>query len=98
MQDQVPVDMGEKWTPHERLSGETPDISEWIDLPFMIGYGIGIFLVKKTHQIEAEMCYYILIPKSQVISWSTVQHIAKDELLLDCIMTWVEVVDKKISR
>jgi hypothetical protein len=39
-------------TGHEEVSGETPDISEYVDFDFYdwVGYGIGTPRIKKTAQ------------------------------------------------
>ena len=73
--------------PHmEKLTGDTIDISEWLDFEFYdlvwlwddrenenkpsIGCWLGV-----SHHVGSALCYYILTDKGEVISRTTVQHI-----------------------
>ena len=76
----------------ERLTGDTIDISEWIDFEFYdlvwywddlddeakpsIGRWLGV-----SHHVDSEVCYYILTDKGEVISRTTVQHIPHEEFI-----------------
>lgn len=76
----------------ERLTGDTIDISEWIDFEFYdlvwywddrsdeskakVGRWLGV-----SHHIGSALCYYILTDKGEVISRTTVQHIPRDEFM-----------------
>ena len=73
------------WTPIEIITGETPDISEYLDFGFydLVTYqsnaGLGeISLGKRLgvlHKIGQLMSYWILTDKGRVISCTTVQRL-----------------------
>ena len=77
-------------TPLEALTGDTIDISEWIEFEFydLVIYcddrdsdtrqSIGRWL-GPSHHIGSALCYYILTEKATVISRTSVQHITKEE-------------------
>ena len=70
-------------TAYERITGETPDISEWIDYDFydwvyfwdepsapekpVVGRWLGV-----SHRIGSALCYFILKSNGQVDSRTTV--------------------------
>ena len=75
----------------ERLTGETPDISEWIDFEFfdMVWYHtnqksdateeqahLGYWL-GVAHRVGSDLCYWILTKSGKVVARTTVQHITK---------------------
>ena len=76
----------------ERLTGDTIDISEWLDFEFYdlvwywdvrdgeskpsVGRWLGV-----SHHIGSALCYYILTNKGEVISRTTVQHIPQHEFI-----------------
>ena len=78
----------------ERLSGDTPDISEWIDFSF---YDLVWFhnnaktdaaddLVQLgywlgiAHRIGSDLCYWILTKGGKVIARTTVQHVTEEDM------------------
>ena len=79
-------------TPQEEITGETPDILEYIDFEFYdwvwywdlpgddenpkLGRWLGV-----SHRIGSAMCYYVLTDKAQIISRSTVQHVPRVDLM-----------------
>jgi len=77
-------------TPLEALTGDTIDISEWIEFEFydLIVYwddrdgdtkqSIGRWL-GPSHHIGSALCYYILTEKGTVLSRTSVQHIPIEE-------------------
>ena len=81
---------GNDFTGMERVTGDTPDISEWLDFEFYdicqywdvpndwnnpkIGRWLGV-----SHRVGSAMCYWILTETGSVIAWTTVQHIMVDE-------------------
>ena len=83
-------------TPWEEVTGDTPDISEYLDFEFYdwvwywdtpgdmdnpkIGRWLGV-----AHRIGAAMCFYVLSQNGNVIARSTVQHLTKAESLSDAI-------------
>ena len=76
----------------ERLTGDTIDISEWLDFEFYdlvwywdvrdgeskpsVGRWLGV-----SHHIGSALCYYILTNKGEAISRTTVQHIPQHEFI-----------------
>ena len=78
----------------EHVTGETPDISNWLDFTFyepcwyMHYHGnvmdkskasIGRWL-GVSHNVSYQLCYYVLTDKGRVIARHSVQHITEDEL------------------
>lgn len=78
----------------ERFTGDTPDISEWIDFKFydLVWYWdspwskeddkkacLGRWL-GVSHRIGSNMCYYVLTATGKVLSRTTVQHVPLIEL------------------
>ena len=75
----------------QRLTGDTTDISEWIDFEFYdlvkywddrsdenkssIGRWLGV-----SHHVGSALCYWILTNKRTIISRTTVQHLTQDEV------------------
>ena len=84
----------DKRTGIERITGDTPDISEWLDFDFYdpvwfwdhpdgqenpcIGRWLGV-----AHRIGSDMCYWILKSNGNVLARTTVQHIPELELRKD---------------
>ena len=76
----------------EVLTGDTTDISEWIEFEFYdlvyfwddrdkehkpsIGRWLGV-----SHHVGSALCYWILTEKATIISRTTVQHLTEDEAL-----------------
>ena len=85
------------YTGIERLTGDTVDISEWIEFEFydlcwywevpddgenpLIGRWLGV-----SHRVGSAMCYWILTSKGTVVSRTTVQHVTKEDVLNEEIM------------
>jgi hypothetical protein len=77
------------------ITGDTPDISEWLDFTFYdwVGYwhppnaagnphSIGRWL-GVSHRVGSALCYWILTAHGNVIARTTVQHITQDKMQLD---------------
>ena len=80
-----------KRTAYEIMTGETPDISEWLDFDFYdwihywdnpddkdspkIGKWLGV-----SHRIGSALCYYVLKENGKIVSRTTVQPIPDVEL------------------
>ena len=72
----------------EKLTGDTIDISEWLDFEF---YDLVWFWDDRdnenkpsigcSHHVGSTLCFYILADKGEVISRTTVQFIPRDEFL-----------------
>ena len=77
-------------TAMERITGDTPDISEWIEYEFYclcwfwnnqqdssepkIGRWLGV-----SHRVGSALCYWILSDTGKVVARTTVQHITRQE-------------------
>ena len=84
----------------ERITGDTPDISKWLDFEFYdlcwywdvpndwdnpkIGRWIGV-----SHRVGSAMCYLILTDKGKVVARTTVQHVTKEEIRNEDIISKV---------
>ena len=91
----------------EEITGETPDISEYVDFDFYdwvwywdtpdkenspkIGRWLG-----PSHRIGASMCFYILVQNGEVISRSSVQHLTQLEMMKDDIKQCLEEYDDEV--
>ena len=78
----------------ERLSGETPDISEWVDFSFydLVWFHNNIKADATegpvqlgrwfgiAHRIGSDLCYWILTKSGKVIARTTVQHVTDDDM------------------
>ena len=76
-------------TPLEKVTGDTPDISEWVDFEVYdlvwswyqikreinLGIWIGV-----SHHVRSRLCYWIRTVKGNIISRTTVQHLTEDKL------------------
>ena len=76
-------------TPFRKVTGDTPDISEWVDFEFYdlvwcwyqiegelkLGRYIGV-----SHRILSRLLYWILTEKGDIISITTVHHITEDQV------------------
>ena len=99
-------------TPLEELSGNTPDISEWLDFDF---YDWCWFWQGPTHELTedkaeigrilgvahrvgSDLCYWVLTSTGKVIARTTVQRVVKDDLSLPTIQTKLEEFDTKIKE
>jgi hypothetical protein len=95
-------------TGHEEITGEMPDISEYVDFDFYdwvwywdtpdrdnspkVGRWLG-----PSHRIGAAMCFYILVKNGEVVSRSSVQHVTKLEMMQDDIRQKMEAYKSKIQ-
>ena len=94
-------------TPFEYLTGETPDISEYVDFGFWdrvwykddgglserkIGRWLGV-----SHKIGNAMSYFILSQTGKVVSRTTVQCITTLELQTSEVQQFVKEYDEKVS-
>jgi len=92
-------------TPIEILTGNTPDISEYLDFewyqPIWI-YDSAPFPEKRrnigqwlgiAHRVGQAMCYWVLPPSGVPIARTTVQAISKDELSTDVVKNQLQTYD-----
>jgi hypothetical protein len=84
----------------ERITGDTCDISEWIDFSFYdlcwywghpddesnpkIGRWLGV-----SHRVGSAMCYWVLTDKAKILSRTTVQHVTATEVATDEIQAQI---------
>ena len=94
----------------EKLTGETIDISEWLDFEFYDG--VWYWNQKKmdmtdkqaklgcwigiAHQVGSDMTYWVLTETGKVIAGSTVQHITVTDMATDNMKTRVKTVDDNL--
>ena len=92
----------------ERITGDTPDISEWLDFDFYdpvwfwdhpdgqdnpcIGRWLGV-----AHRVGSDMCYWILKSNGNVLARTTVQHIPELELRKDDIREKLQRYDDEVE-
>ena len=98
----------EKRTGLERITGDTPDISEWIDFDFydpvwfwdrpndeqnpQMGRWLGV-----AHRVGSDMCYWILKSNGFVLARTTVQHITILEQRKQDISDQLQAFDSEIA-
>ena len=98
-----------KRTAYERITGETPDISEWLDYDFydwvyfwdepsapenpVIGRWLGV-----SHRIGSALCYFILKSNGQVVSRTTVQPMKDEELSKNAIQHQLNEFDANLKE
>jgi len=83
---------GQDRTGLEQLTGQTPDISEWLDFTFYdlvwchtSGNEVGTpqrvlgRWIGVSHRIGSDLCYWILIQSGKVLASTTVQHVTTDD-------------------
>ena len=95
----------------ERVTGNTVDISEWLDFDFFdrVWYWdqkkmdmtdeqarIGRWL-GISHRVGSDMTYWILTESGQVIARSTVQHITTSDMATDEMKTRVHTFDSNLT-
>jgi ribosomal protein L15 len=95
-------------TGHEEITGETPDISEYVDFDFYdwVWYWdtpdkenspkIGHWL-SPLHRIGASMCFYVLAKTGEIVSRSSVQHLTQLEMMKDEIKACLEQFDNEVG-
>lgn len=76
----------------EEVTGNTPDISEWLD--FTLYDWVWVYNTRDNsmeenpvlarwlgvaHRVGSEMCYWVLLQNGRVVARTTVQHVTKDD-------------------
>ena len=96
----------------EIVTGDTPDISEWIDFEFydrvwyydhkkMEIHDTGRRLARwlgVAHRVGSDLCYWLLLESGKVIARTTVQHVTRDDLLNDDVRGQVEQFDRTVDE
>ena len=93
----------------ERLTGDTPDISEWLDFDIYdqvwfrdspgkeenprLGRWLGV-----SHRIGSALCYWVIDEKGTVYSRTTVQHVTSQDLKSEDICRQFELLDQRLNE
>jgi hypothetical protein len=97
---------------HEEVTGNTPDISEWLDFDFYdivwwwdrpnkpnimdetkrLARWLGV-----SHHVGSDLCYWLATDSRQVVSKTSVEHVTRDDYLLEDIKKQIEDFDKKLK-
>jgi len=96
-------------TGFEVITGDTPDISEWVDFSFYdwvwywhspnsednprLGRWIGV-----SHRVGSTLCYWILPASGRVLARTTVQHVTLDDMASDEFKRKVEEYNHGLER
>ena len=96
-------------TGFEMITGDTPDISEWVDFSFYdwvwywhspnsednprLGRWIGV-----SHRVGSALCYWILPASGRVLARTTVQHVTIEEMATDDTKQKMEEFNHTLSR
>lgn len=94
----------------EILTGNTPDISEWVDFAF---YDLVWYHVPKndvntegrrlgrwlgiSHRVGSDLCYWVLTKAGHVIASTTVQHVLESEFLDPAIRPVIAAFDLAVT-
>ncbi len=96
----------------EIVTGETPDISEWIDFEFYDRKwyydqkkieidGSGRRLARwlsVAHRVGSDLCFWLLLESGKVIAGTTVQHVVRDDYLNDNVKRSLESFDRSVEE
>jgi hypothetical protein len=95
----------------EQVTGDTPDISEWLDFDFydLVWYWDSPHLsmtdenpklgrwLGVAHRIGSDMCYWIINEKGNVLARTTVQHVPEIDLKTDQLKAKAETFEKALN-
>jgi hypothetical protein len=98
-------------TGYEKLTGNTPDISEWLDFEFydLVWYHADPRETDKasrqlgkwlgiSHRVGSDMCYWILTAGGKVLSNTSVQHVIRDEHRDPAIKSQIEQFENRLDE
>ncbi len=99
-------------TPLEQLTGNTLDISEWLDFNFYdwcwFWQGPTLELTEDkaeigrvlgiAHRVGSDLCYWVLTLTGKVITRMTIQWVVKDNYLLPMVKAKMEDFDIKVKE
>ena len=99
-------------TGYEEITGNTPDISEWVDFDFydLVWYFHGTHpgiaeddrrlgrWLGVSHRIGSALSYWILTPSGKVISRSIVQHVTQDHYLDMDVKARIDEFNKEVKE
>ncbi|KAI2489216.1 Reverse transcriptase (RNA-dependent DNA polymerase) [Fragilaria crotonensis] len=96
----------------EAVTGQTPDISEWLDFEFYdrvwvydhskiqldgtgrrLGRWLGV-----AHRVGSDLCYWILVASGNVIARTTVQHVAREDILNEETKKQIAMFDENVDQ
>ena len=97
-------------TGYEEVTGNTPDISEYLDFDFwdLVWYWDSPHpnvhdddrklarWAGVSHRIGSDMCYWLALPNGHIIAETTVQHVTRDELNDPEIKTRASLMDEQM--
>ena len=98
-------------TGHEQVTGETPDISDWLDFSFfdLVHYWKNDTMLDMTddkkkfgywigvsHQVRKRLTYWILTASGKIIANGSVQHVLREILIQPEMKTRFEESDKNV--
>ena len=95
----------------ETITGDTPDISEWLDFDFydLVWYWDAPHLaitednprlgrwLGVAHRVGSDMCYWVINEKGNVLARTTVQHVIELDLRTDEMKAKVQAFDKALE-
>jgi len=101
----------ERRTGYEMLTGETPDVSPWLDFGFwdrvwywdestradQAGRKLGRWL-GVAHRVGGAMCYWIMNVSGKVIARTSVQHVIRSEQLANDIAEQMVKLDEALTE
>jgi Reverse transcriptase (RNA-dependent DNA polymerase) len=95
----------------EIVTGETPDISEWIDFEFYDR--VWFYDHKKiemdstgkrlarwlgiAHRVGSDLCYWLLLSNGKVLARTTVQHVTREDMLNDDVKVQINQFDEQVE-
>jgi hypothetical protein len=98
---------------YEEVTGNTPDISEWLDFEF---YDLVWWIDRPnkpdvteerrrlarrlgvSHRVGSDMCYWLITDSGQIVSKTSVEHATRDNYLQPSTAKKIEEVDKKLEK
>ena len=95
----------------EIVTGQTPDISEWLDFGFydrVWSYdhkktdmaGIGKQLARwlgVAHRVGSDLCYWLLLGNGNIIARTTIQHVTREDMLNEETKTQICQFDQEVE-
>ena len=100
---------GDGRTGLERITGDTPDISEWTDFSFydrvwawdapsgesnpILGRWLGV-----SHRVGSGLCYWIVKQNGKILSRTTVQHIPSSDRNTDDVQARIKEFDETLHE
>jgi hypothetical protein len=96
----------------EIVTGETPDISEWIDFEFYDR--VWVYDHKKieldstgkrlarwlgiAHRVGSDLCYWLLLANGKVLARTTVQHVTREDMLNEDVKLQINQFDEQVEN